>query len=440
MAQAEQYEIHGDSAGNTLFPILQPKLKGIARLADEAPHADDGHLVEFRAMQVKSILNKTVSKRFRSLEYAINPYRGCEFGCRYCYARYAHSFLAPKLASAERDGAVGTVPGTAAGPGEWVSGPVAAEFMPEQGSAAAEIAASIWPKPAASQTKPDYSDPLTFERLIFLKQNAAWLLEQELRRLGPKLKDQEIAIGTATDPWQPIERRARITRSLLEVFARKEGLRIGVITKSTLILRDLDLLAEIARRNTLVVHITVTTPDAVLARKLEPRAPRPDLRLAAVRKLREAGIIAGILCCPLLPGITDSEEAIGRMAQLAAEAGASFFAANPLFLKACSRPTYLSFVREHFPSQLAQTQRRFALRDFAAPSYAKALARVVARACEKHGLNRRSRDTTLTKDTIFNSAPAVRPATQRALQRTAGFERKPPASAKPIPSQAALFA
>jgi len=439
MAQAEQLDIQEGLAGNAVFPILQPKLKGIARLAEEASHADDGYLVEFRAMQVKSILNKTVSKRFRALEYAINPYRGCEFGCRYCYARYAHSFLAPKLASAPRDGAVGTVPGAAAGPGEWVPEPAAAEFAVEQFGArqgsAAEIAAAVWPK-AGNVTKPDYSDPLTFERLIFLKQNAAWLLEQEFRRLGPKLKDQEIAIGTATDPWQPIERRAQITRSLLEVFARKEGLRIGVITKSTLILRDLDLLREIARRNTMVVHITVTTPDVDLARKLEPRAPRPDLRLAAVRKLRDAGLIAGVMCCPLLPGITDSEAAIDRMAQLAAEANASFFAANPLFLKACSRPTYLSFVREHFPSELAQTQRRFALRDFAAPSYAKALSRIVARACERHGLNRRSRDTTLTKDTIFSSSPAVRPTTQR----TRGFERKPPASALSFPVQRSLFA
>jgi hypothetical protein len=166
-----------------------------------------------------------------------------------------------------------------------------------------------------TQKPPDYSDPLTFERLIFLKQNAAWLLEQELRRLGPRPKDHEIAIGTATDPYQPIERRARITRSLLEVFSRKAGYRIGIVTKSNLILRDIDLLAEIARRNRLVVHITITTPDADLARKLEPRAPRPDLRLAAVRELRQAGITAGVLCCPLLPGITDSEAAIDRMAQ-----------------------------------------------------------------------------------------------------------------------------
>ena len=442
MAQLAQLEKSPSAAGASLFPIVGPEFKGIARMAHNAAHADDGHLVEFRAMQVRGILNKTMSRRYLSLEYSINPYRGCEFGCKYCYARYAHGFLAPKLASAQRDGAVGTVPGAAAGPEEWVSGPVASESLSTDGSGACSdptpaeaIAAAVWPD-VAPQPAIDYSDPLTFERIIFLKQNAAWLLEQELRRLGPKLKDHEIAIGTATDPWQPIERRTRITRSILEVFARKEGLRIGVITKSTLILRDLDVLQDIARRNTLVVHITVTTPDADLARKLEPRAPRPDLRLEAVRKLRAAGITAGILCCPLLPGITDSEGAIDRMAALAAEAGASFFAANPLFLKACSRPTYLSFVREHFPSQLADTQRRFALRDFAASSYAQALAHIVARACRKHGLRQRSRDTFLTKETTFDRRRARRSATQR----TAGFERKPPSSAHPAPAQAALFA
>jgi len=425
MAQATQSDGLKTQA---LFPILPAGPAGIARLAEQSSHADDGHLVEFRAMQVRSILNKTVSKRFRSLEYSINPYRGCEFGCRYCYARYAHGFLAPKETSASRDGAVGTVPGATAGPGEWVPGPAAADFNP--------FTADPAHPHAGLPAKADFSDPLTFERVIFLKQNAAWLLEQELRRLGPKLKEQEIAIGTATDPYQPIERRTQITRSLLEVFARKQGYRLGIVTKSVLITRDIDLLTEIARRNTLVVHITITTPDAQLARKLEPRAPRPDLRFAAVRRLREAGIVAGILCCPLLPGITDSEEAIDGMARRAAQAGASFFAANPLFLKACSRPTYLSFVREHFPSQLRDTERRFALRDFAAPSYARALAHIVARACERHGLRQRSRDSIFIKGTLFDRArPTLRPSTQR----TAGFERKPPESAA-APCQTALFA
>jgi DNA repair photolyase len=333
-------------SGDELFPILQPPpLTGLARLAAEAEHFGDGHLIEFRAMEVRSVLNKSVSKRRLSLAYSINPYRGCEFGCRYCYARYTHEFMAKKEAPA--------------------------------GGA------------------PDYRDPEMFERLIFLKENAAWLLEQELRKIDPR---EEIALGTATDPYQPVERTARITRSLLEVFARKSGYRLGIVSKSKLIVRDIDLLTKIAKRNTLVLHTTITTQDAKLARLLEPRAPRPDLRFEAVRKLREAGLTAGILCSPLLPGITDTEAALDGMARRAAEVGASFFSAQPLFLKSCSRPTFLRFVREHFPHLSADYARRFTDRDFAASEYRRELSRLVRKACQRHGLAARSTDALLTRD------------------------------------------
>jgi DNA repair photolyase len=381
MTTAAKCEDHGAS----LFPILPTGLSGLAKMAAASEHADDGHLVEFRAMEVRSILNKSVSKRQLSLEYSINPYRGCEFGCKYCYARYAHSFLAPRPATV--DEATEVESGDKAGLEDTQDGETV-----------------------------DFLDPLSFERVIFLKQNAAWLLEQELRRMDPA---REIALGTATDPYQPIERRARITRNLLEVFARRTGHRLGIVTKSTLIARDIDLLAEIARRNTLVVHITITTADADLARKLEPRAPRPDLRFATVKRLRNAGITAGILCSPLLPGITDSDEAIDGMARRAKEADASFFAASPLFLKACSRPTYLSFVREHFPAQVAEHERRFDTADFAAPPYRRRLAVSVLRACLRHGLPRRSQDALLTRDLGNNFRSEL------ALDRTEPLGRKP---------------
>jgi DNA repair photolyase len=385
-----QAETQFDDDGASLFPIFPTGVAGLAKLAAEAEHADDGHLVEFRTMKVRSVLNRSISKRRLTIDYSINPYRGCEFGCRYCYARYTHSFLAPKATSATRDGAVGTVPGAESGPGGV-------------------------PGPGTANRITDLLDPEAFERVIFLKQNAAWLLEQELKRINPEM---EIALGTATDPYQPIERRAAITRSLLEVFARKQGYRLGIVTKSKLIERDINLLQEIGRRNTLVVHITITTADAELARKLEPRAPRPDLRFAAVRRLREAGITAGILCCPLLPGITDSEEAIDGMARMAAAVEASFFAANPLFLKPCSRPTYLSFVREHFPSLVADYEARFGAADFAAPPYRRQLAGIVERACRRYGLRQRSRDEVLTQETQARS--------KARHMRTGGFERKPP--------------
>jgi DNA repair photolyase len=337
----------------TLFPILQPGLTGLARLAAQAQHADDGYLIEFRALEVRSILNKSVSRRLPGLAYSINPYRGCEFACRYCYARYTHEFLAAK------------------------------DPPPTPGI------------PLAAPQPIDLRSPEAFERLIFLKQNAAWLLEQELRHIDPT---QQIALGTATDPYQPIERRARITRSLLEVFARRSGHRLGIVTKSRLITRDIDLLQRIAERNTLVLHLTITTPDAALARLLEPRAPRPDLRFATVRRLREAGLTTGILCSPLLPGITDTEPALDRMAELAAQAGASFFSAQPLFLKPCSRPTYLDFIREHFPALQPEYARRFATREFADPAYRSHLAALVRKVRLRHNLGERSRDTLLTLD------------------------------------------
>jgi len=348
-----------------LFPILPSQPVGMARLAAQSVHADDGHDIEFRAMRARSILNRSVSKRNLSLEWSINPYRGCEFGCKYCYARYTHEFLQPD---------------------------------------------KITEMPVGHTESPEQPWARAFEHEIYLKENAAWLLEQELSRIDPR---QEIALGTATDPYQPIERRAGLTRSLLEVFSRRAGYRLGIITKSNLIARDIDLLQRIAERNTLVVHLTITTTNAALARKLEPRAPRPDLRFAAVRKLREAGITTGVLCSPLLPGINDGEAAISRVGEAAAAAGASFLAAHSLFLKSCSRPTWMSFVREHFPHLSGDYHRRFATADFADGGYRRQMAGILQRVCRKHGLSPRSTDALITRDV---GEPLRRPPTPASTQ------------------------
>ena len=353
------------SGNDNLFPILQPepRITALGRRAQESEQVDAGHDVEFRSLEVRSILKRSVSKRLKWMAWSINPYRGCEFACRYCYARYTHEFLAA---------ASGTEP---------LRGVLAD----------AECAA---PNSAGDLRAPD-----AFEKRIFVKDNAAWMLEQDLRRLARQGKlQEEIALGTATDPWQPIERRTRVTRSLLEVMARRDGLRLGLVTKSTLIERDIDLLQEIHQRSTLVVHITITTPDAELARKLEPRAPRPDLRFQTVRRLREAGLRVGILNSPLLPGITDSPEAIDAMAALAKEADASFFAAMPLFLKACSRPTYFEFVREHFPHLQVLYAEKFRDMDFASRPYRLRLEALVKASCARHGLRERLTDNLLTRD------------------------------------------
>ncbi|HTV08947.1 MAG TPA: radical SAM protein [Candidatus Aquilonibacter sp.] len=372
------------SHSQTLFPILPSGPVGLARLAAEATHADDGYLIEFKAMQARSLLNHSVSKRMGWVAWSINPYRGCEFGCRYCYARYTHQFLRPE-----------PVPSVAAG----------------------------------SYDAPIQPWAVAFEHEIYIKENAAWLLEQELKRIDPKV---EIAIGTATDPYQPIERRMGITRSLLEVLAKRSGYRIGIITKSTLVERDIDLLKKIGEGNTLVVHITITTADSALARKLEARAPRPDLRFAAVKKLRQAGITAGVLCSPLLPGINDTSRALDAVASRSAAAGASFMGAHPLFLKSCSRPTWMSFVREHFPHLAEDYTKRFARADFVDATYRETVSERVRAACRRHGLARRSTDALLSNVLGAQAAGALgRKAPQPV--RTAG-------AVAPEPAQGVLFA
>ena len=345
----------GEQKGNELFPILQPglpPLTGIARLAAEAEAAGTGHLVRFHALPVKSALNRSVSKRKLRFARTINPYRGCEFACRYCYARYTHEFL-------------------------------------------------------------NFSDPAAFEREIYIKQNLPWLLEQELRGFDPS---EEIAIGTATDPYQPIERHAKVTRGVLEVLARQSGLRIGLVTKSTLIERDIDLLQTIAARNTLTLHITVTTTDAKLARKLEPRAPRPDLRFATVRRLREAGLTTGVLCSPLLPGITDNGPTLNLVAREAAAAGASFFAAEPLFLKPCSRDTFFRFIAEEFPRLSPSYAERYGADAFVGPAYRARMEALVETTTQRHGLRRRSTHAILTREPGAETPPVAPPARKQPRQ------------------------
>lgn len=354
-----------------LFPDIDPlPFTGIARMADQAPVADQGHLVEFRALPVRSLLSRVVSKRNLPFTWAINPYRGCEFACRYCYARYTHEFM-------------------------------------------------------------DLRDPADFERKIFVKDNAAWLLRQELRQVRP---GELIAIGTATDPYQPIERRLRITQSILAVLASQSGLEIGIVTKSALIARDIRYLCEIARTNELTIHMTITTPDAALARLLEPRAPRPDIRFATVRRLREAGLRVGVMCAPLLPGITDTGPALNRMAELAKQHRACFLYANPLFLKPCSKETYLAFIREHFPALESMYRMRYESAAFVPKAYAQRCRELLHAACRKHGLGGRSPrqqnyDAILTRD--IGVPPAMRQTEPQLfpVSALAAVPRKPPQSA-----------
>jgi DNA repair photolyase len=231
-------------------------------------------------------------------------------------------------------------------------------------------------------------DGMDFEQKIFVKQYAAELLRHDLRRVKP---GEAIALGTATDPYQPAERRYEVTRGILEEFARHRGFELGIITKSNLIVRDLELLKEVAQANRLSVHITVTTLNVELARILEPRAPRPDLRLDAVRVLAHAGLRVGVSCSPVVPGITDSPKDLEAVVRAAAEAGAEYVFANPLFLKPCSAAVFLPFLEQNFPHLAENYRQRYHDRAFLPPAYGKRLSQLIARLCEKYKMTRAHR-------------------------------------------------
>jgi DNA repair photolyase len=309
-------------------------LVGIARLAALSPPAESCRTSverpEYFSMPVRSILNKCDSQRV-PFDWTINPYRGCEFGCKYCYARYTHEYM-------ELDG------------GE-------------------------------------------FERKIFVKRDAAVLLARDIARKysyhsasSGGQRAEHIAIGTATDPYQPAEKEYGVTRACLEELSLHEGLRISIITKSNQIVRDIDVFQRIAERSALHITITVTTLRSRLARLLEPRAPRPDLRLSAVQQLRTATLSVGVFASPLLPGITDREGDLEALAAAAQGAGALWFNSGVLFLMPSSARTFLPFLKEKFPRLARQYEQWYARDGYTPEEYRRKIAQRVLRIRQQYGL------------------------------------------------------
>jgi DNA repair photolyase len=226
-------------------------------------------------------------------------------------------------------------------------------------------------------------DPELFERKIYAKQFQALAFRAEVRRLN--LGDT-VWTGTATDPYQPAERRFQITRQILEVFADERGLDFGITTKSDFVARDAALMAQIARKNKIRVHLTITTLDERLARLIEPRAPRPALRLAAVQRLTEAGVPVSVLAHPVMPLINDSEESLDRVCAAASRNGASSFSAAPLFLKPCAAQVFLPFLEEHFPHLVRRYRERFEKAAYLKGHYPEMIAERVERIRARHNL------------------------------------------------------
>jgi DNA repair photolyase len=223
-----------------------------------------------------------------------------------------------------------------------------------------------------------------FENRIFAKQFALDTFRRDLARVK---QGEGIGIGTATDPYQPAERRYGLTRRILMALADTSGHKVFVTTKSDLVARDVDLLAELHARHWLHVGMTITTLHNSLARALEPRAPRPELRLEAVRTLARAGVRVGVQCSPVMPHINDRE--IEAIAQAAVSAGATSFFAQPLFLMPCALRVFLPFLAERFPHLLRKYEQRFSREAYLRGNYADRLAQRVSAARVKAGLPER---------------------------------------------------
>jgi DNA repair photolyase len=268
---------------------------------------------------------------------SINPYRGCEHGCVYCYARPSHAYL-------------------------------------------------------------NLSPGLDFETRLFYKADAAALLEKELA--NPRYRCTPIALGSNTDPYQPVERTQRVTRDILEMLSAAEHPATIVTKGAALIGRDIDLLASMAARNLIAVYISITTLDVALKRSLEPRAASPAARLAAVRMLAEAGIPVGVLVAPVIPVLTDHE--IERIIEAAAGAGAQTAGYQMLRLPHEVKDLFREWLALHAPLKAAHVMSRvhelrggrdndprFGARMRGEGAFAALIEQRFRNACRRHGLHQR---------------------------------------------------
>jgi DNA repair photolyase len=275
---------------------------------------------------------------------SVNPYRGCEHGCIYCYARPSHAYL-------------------------------------------------------------DLSPGLDFETRLFAKINAAELLRDTLAR--PGYRCQTIALGANTDPYQPVERRYRVTRSVLEVLAECRH-PVGIVTKNALVLRDLDVLVPMARARLARVFISVTTLDHDIARRLEPRASSPTRRLEALRALAAAGVPCGVMVAPVIPFLTD--DGLERVLEAAAAAGARQAGYVLLRLPHEVNGLFRDWLANHYPDKAAHVMSRvrqmrggrdndpsFGGRMRGQGVVADLLEQRFRKACQRLGLNREAQELDTTR-------------------------------------------
>jgi DNA repair photolyase len=263
---------------------------------ERTPEADDGEAISCLATQFLTDSSRSIIAHNNSpdvgFDSSINAYRGCEHGCVYCYARPTHEYLG-------------------------------------------------------------FSAGLDFETKIIVKKNAPDLLREELS--NPRWKPKVLAMSGVTDPYQPVERKLRLTRRCLEVLLEFRN-PVIIITKNNGVIRDIDLLSQLARFESAAVFLSITTLDPDLCGILEPRTSRPEKKLEAVAALSQAGIQTGVMVAPVIPGLTDQE--IPNIIQASVKAGAQFAGMTPLRLPYAVAPLFEAWLEEHLPGQKSKILNR----------------------------------------------------------------------------------
>ena len=273
-------------------------------------------------------------------KWTLNPYRGCTHACHYCFARRYHTQF--ELGSDDE-----------------------------------------------------------FSSVIFVKTNFPDVLRRELDK--PSWTRDVVALGTATDPYQPIEGHYKLTRRTIEALLAVRN-PVGIVTKGPMIVRDADLLAQLSRVADCTVCVSVPTVDEDAWRALEPGTAHPLQRLRAVRRLREAGVKAGVLMAPVVPGFTTKKHQLEATIKAIADHGAAFMGANVMYLKGGTRDHFMRFLREEFPEMVDGYDRLYA-GAYATPEYVKAVKGLIGVLQEKYDLNRRTR-----YDEVEDAAPDPPPA------------------------------
>ena len=277
--------------------------------------------VRYLELHTRSLVNRCTSPRM-PFRWTVNPYRGCAMGCRYCYATYTHEFMG-------------------------------------------------------------ITTPEDFHSTVYVKVGGH---EDTARALaGAVRRGDQLALGTATDPYQPGETEWGVTRSFLQTVAQHRGVRLGITTKGAAILRDVDLLRTIHERSELSIHISLISADAELVRKLEPWAPAPQVRLEVMRRLREAGLDVWLGLAPILPALTDDGPALDRLLGEVRATGVDHLFYNVLFLRSPTKEKYLRWLEQEFPRLVEAYRNAYAVRVYLRGGYRRRIDERMTRLALRHG-------------------------------------------------------